>query len=85
MLGGSPEKSKEHFNEAEKITNGKALMVYALQAQFLAVQTMDKALFHEMLDKVNAGSVDAVPEQRLANALAKQRAKYLKDNEASFF
>lgn len=85
MLGGSPEKSKEHFAEAEKITNGKSLMVYALQAQFLAVQTMDKALFHEMLDKVNAGSIDALPEQRLANALAKQRAKYLKETEASYF
>lgn len=85
MLGGDPEKARQHFEEAAKLTDGKALMVYALEAQYLATQTMDKALFDEMIDKVQAGSVDAMPEQRLANALAKERAKFLKTNEASYF
>lgn len=85
MLGGDPVKAKEHFEEAIKLTDGKLLMAYALEAQFLAVQTMDKALFEEMLGKVNEGSVDALPEQRLANALAKERAKLLKQNEAVYF
>lgn len=77
-LGGDPGKAKEHFAEAEKVTEGKFLMVYALQAQFLATQTMDRALFDEMVQKVEQGSIDALPEQRLANALAKERVKFLK-------
>ena len=85
MLGGNPEKAKGHFEEAAKITRGRFLMAYALEAQFLAPQTMDRALFDEMIGKVNEGSVDALPEQRLANALAKERVKFLKENEASYF
>ena len=85
ILGGSPEKGKKHFEEAAKLTGGKFLMVYALEAQFLAVQNMDKALFDEMIVKVEAGSVNALPEQRLANALAKERVKFLKSNESHYF
>lgn len=85
MLGGDPVKAKEHFDEAAKINHDKALMVYALEAQYLAPQTLNKNLFREMLAKVNDGAVDAVPEERLANALAKQRGKFLQQNEASYF
>ncbi len=85
MLGGSPEKAKENFEKAAEITKGRLLMVYALEAQFLAIQTMDRALFDEMIGKVTAGAVDGLPEQRLANALAKERVKFLKDNESHYF
>lgn len=85
MLGGNPAEAKKSFEEAAKLTKDTSLMVFALQAQYLAVQTMDRAMFNEMIDKVNAGSVEAVPEQRLANALAKQRAKFLKENESHYF
>lgn len=85
MLGGSPEKAKKYFEKASKVTDGKNLIVYALEAQYLAPQTMDKGLFHEMIADVEQGKVDALPAQRLANALAKERAKFLKDNESHYF
>lgn len=85
MLGGNPEKARMHFEEAAKVTNGKMLMVYALEGQFLAVQTMDKQLLNEMIEKVNAGSIEALPEQRLANALAKERVNFLRTNEPKYF
>lgn len=85
MLGGNPEKAKTHFDEALKVTNGRLLLAYALEAQFLAVQTMDKDLYEQMLTKIQEGSLEALPEQRLANALAKERAKYLKENESKYF
>lgn len=85
MLGGSPEQAKKHFEEAAKVTNGRSFMVYALAAQFLAVQTMDQSLFDEMISKVNDGNINALPEQRLANALAKERVKFLKDNQSHYF
>ncbi len=85
MLGGSPVQSKDHFEEGAKLTHDQSLMIFALEAQYLAVQTMDKSLFEDMIAKVNAGSIEALPEQRLANALAKQRVKFLKDNESHYF
>ena len=85
MLGGNPKLALENFEKAAQVTQGRNLMVYALEAQFLAVQTMDRSLFDDMISKINAGSVEALPEQRLACALAKQRAKYLQDNAAHYF
>ena len=85
MLGGNPVKAKESFEAAAQTTDGKNLMVFALEAQFLAVQTMDRALFDEMIRKVNDGSVEGLPQQRLANALAKQRVKYLAANASHYF
>ncbi len=85
MLGGNPEKARNHFEEAAKVTNGRFLMAYALEAQFLAVQTMDQSLFDQMIGKVNEGMVNALPEQRLANALAKERVKFLRDNQNHYF
>lgn len=85
MLGGDPKKALQSFEDAARVTQGRNLMVYALEAQFLAVQTMDRGLFDDMLAKINAGSVEALPEQRLANALAKQRAQYLSANAPQYF
>jgi hypothetical protein len=67
------------------VTGGRNLMVYALEAQFLSVQTMDRGLFDELMAKIEAGTVESLPEQRLANALAKQRVKYLQANAPHYF
>lgn len=85
MLGGNPKAALENFEKAAQVTQGRNLMVYALEAQFLAVQTMDRGLFDEMLSKISSGNIEALPEQRLAGALAKQRAKYLQDNASHYF
>ena len=85
MLGGDPEKARVHFEEAAKVTHGKLLMVYAIEAQFLATQLMDRTFFNDMIHKVEEGSVEGLPEQRLANVLAKEKVKYLKERESSYF
>lgn len=85
MLGGDPVKAKEFFDKAAKVTGDRFLMVFALEAQFLAVLTMDRTLFNEMVAKVKEGSADALPEQRLANMLAKQKVDLLKANESQYF
>ncbi|MBI2500686.1 MAG: hypothetical protein HYW02_04325 [Deltaproteobacteria bacterium] len=85
MLGGNPEEAKKHFEKAEGATKGKFLMVYAIEAQFLAVQMQDKALFEGLLSKIEDASVDVLPEQRLANVLAKERARLLRSQIDSYF
>ena len=77
LLGGDPEKARAHFERCLEITKGKFFMAYVYYAVTYAVQVQSKELFSNLLHKVEEGSLDALPEQRLANAIAKQKAKNL--------
>jgi hypothetical protein len=85
MFGGNPQKSKEYFEKAIKSYNRKFLMAIVLYAQTYAVQTQDPVLFDTLLNEVAAANPEALPEQRLANELAVERAKWLLANKDKFF
>lgn len=85
MLGGSPQKAKEHFDDAIRLTQERFLMGPVLEAQFYAVQVQDKALFYQLLQKVLETESSVLPEQKLANELAKERARILLDRIDSYF
>lgn len=85
MFGGDPIKSKEHFEKAIKAYNRKFLMAIVLYAQFYAVQMQDKDLFRQLLNEVIEADAAALPEQRLANELAKKRAKVLLNRIDDYF
>lgn len=77
MLGGNAEKAKEHFEKAIKITGGKFLMAQFMLAKCYAFQTQDKELFEKTLHEIIAAPDDLFADQRLANELAKRRARHL--------
>ena len=77
MLGGKPEKARNHFEQALKITKGKYLLIPLLYSKTYAVQNQDKDLFEMQLKKVVETSADIFPEQRLANQVAKRKAEIL--------
>ena len=77
MLGGDPEKARNHFEQALKITGGKYLLISFLYAKTYAVQNQDRDLFVAQLKKVLEASYDVLPEQRLANQIAKRKAAAL--------
>lgn len=77
MLGGSPKEALKHFERAIEITGGKYLMSKVLFAQFYAVQIQDRALFIKLLNEVISAPFDILPEQQLANQIAKTRASLL--------
>ena len=85
MLGGNPELSKAHFETALRLNGGKFLMTYVYYARSYAVQTQDKELFSELLAKVDSASLDILPEFRLANAIAKQKARLLMSRQSDLF
>jgi tetratricopeptide (TPR) repeat protein len=85
MLGGYPELSKAHFETALRLNGGKFLMTYVYYARSYAVQTQDKELFSELLAKVDSASLDILPEFRLANAIAKQKARLLMSRQSDLF
>ncbi len=77
MLGGDPEKSKHHFERNLKLTENKYLMTQMLYAKTYAVQAQDRKLFERLLKTVLQTPADVLPEQRLANEVAKLKAQNL--------
>ena len=84
-MGGNPELAKKYFDEAIANTGGKFLLIKVMFARFYAVVTQDRPLFESTLKEVLATPDDVLPEQRLANLIAKHRAqRYLAHAEEYF-
>lgn len=84
MLGGDSAKSREYFNRALE-ASPHYLMNKVIAALYLAVQTQDRAYFERLLREVMAADANALPEQRLANELAKRRAALLLERVDDYF
>lgn len=85
MLGGDFMLSQQHFDKARASNQNKMLIVDVMQAQYLERQRYDQAAFHSLLTSVLAAPDDIFPEQMLANAIAKAKAKYLLEQEDQWF
>lgn len=85
MFGGDTNKSKEHFEAAIAAYNRKFLLSLVYYAQIYAVQVQDQALYESLLNEVISTDADVLPQARLANELAKMRAKWLLENKQNFF
>jgi len=84
-LGGKPEKAKEYFERALEVNGGKFLLTYVYYAKTYAVQMQDQALFESLLKKVDDAPDDILPEARLSNAIAKRKAKLLREHMNDIF
>ncbi len=82
-LGGDPKRSEAHFREVFKRTRDRFLIAYELYAEYTCVALGEteperaRAEFTRALTHVVAAPADIDPEQRLANAIAKERAAAL--------
>jgi len=85
ILGGDLDRAREHFERALAINKGKFLMTQVYYARSVAVQSQNEALFDELLSTVEQTSIDVLPESRLANAIAKEKAKRLKQRKQELF
>ena len=85
MLGGNLEKARAHFEKSLKLADRKFLMTPYLYAKTYAVQTQDKKLFKRLLNEVIDAPGDILPQQRLANELAKIKAKNLLESVDDLF
>jgi tetratricopeptide (TPR) repeat protein len=84
-LGGKPDKSKEYFEKSLALNGGKFLMTQLYYARTYAVATQDQPLFESLLKQVEEASSDVLPEARLANVIAKQKARKLLAQENELF
>jgi hypothetical protein len=85
IFGGNPEISRQHFARVLRITRGRLLLAYVYEARSYAVQTQDQPLFEHLLNIVDSTSVDVLPEFRLGNAIAKEKAKVWRAKEPNLF
>ena len=85
LLGGRPDLAKENFDRAVEASGGRFLMTYVFYAKTYAVETQDERLFESLLDHVVTASPDVLPEQRLANAVAKKQAREALARKGDFF
>jgi tetratricopeptide (TPR) repeat protein len=85
FLGGDPDLARRYFERALAINEGKFLMTQVYYARSVAVQTLDEELFNRLLDTVENTSLEVLPEFRLANAIAKKKAKILRAKVGDLF
>lgn len=85
MFGGDQEKAKYHFEQALKISERKFLLWLVLYAQHYTVRIQDRELFVQTLEEVIAAPDNLLPEQNLANEIAKQQAKNLLEEVDDLF
>lgn len=85
MLGGDPEKARTHFEKNLEITQGKFLLTYIYYARFYAAKTLDEDLYDQLLEKVEETPADVLPEYRLLNVIAKEKAGRLKALRSDIF
>lgn len=85
MMGGDPGKSAFHFKQTLKFSDGKFLLPYVYYARYYAVQMLDEALFDSLYQHVSATSIDILPEQRLPNAIAKEKMEKLWQQKTELF
>ena len=85
LLGGNPDKARNHFDQSLKLTRNKFLMAKVIYAKTYAVQMQDSALFKKLLGEVLDAPIDFLPGQQLANAVAKQKAQKLLESADDLF
>ena len=83
-MGADLDKAKAYFNKALARTERRALLTQVNMARYYAVQIGDHELFDKLLAEVMEAD-DPLPEARLANVMARERATLYIDNADQLF
>jgi len=84
-MEGSAERAWEHFDRAVRLTQGQKASPYVSLASSVAIQKQDYKMFKDLLHQALAIDPDAVPEWRLANTLAQEKAQWFLDHSRELF
>lgn len=83
--GGSPSLAREHYRRALELSGGRRASVHLALAEAVTIREQDLAEFRTLLAAALAVNPDAVPQQRLANAIARRRARWLETRIPDLF
>jgi hypothetical protein len=85
MLGGDPDASRDNFNKAMEVSDGKFLLASYLYAKFYCYRIQEPDEFEKSLQYVIAQPDTILPDYRLLNAIAKQKAVILLEEKDELF
>lgn len=85
LLGGSPEKAKEHFDRAIEISEDKFLIAQVYYARYYAAATLNEELFDRTLLTVENAPQDILPGYELMTSVAKRQARDLQAKKEEMF
>jgi predicted anti-sigma-YlaC factor YlaD len=85
LLGGSPERAREHYRRAVELAAGSRAAPHVTWARSVAVAAQDRREFRAALERALAVDLDAAPADRLANRLAQERARILLERADELF
>jgi hypothetical protein len=85
MWGGDYALAEQNFSAARAVTQGKLLIVDVLQAEYLERQRLDAAAFNRLLAAVIDNPVGSFPDMALANQIARERARFLREKQDEWF
>jgi hypothetical protein len=80
VVGGSPQRAREHFDRAVAISGGQSAFAYVTMASSVSAVERNRPEFERMLEQALAVDVTKRPELRLANLVAQKRARFLLAN-----
>lgn len=85
LLGGRPEASRRHFEQALGVSNRQFLPALVLYAQTYARMAFDRRLFVDLLQEVLEFPLESQPDIALVNRVAKHNAASLLAQTDDFF
>ncbi|HEY6952663.1 MAG TPA: TRAP transporter TatT component family protein, partial [Bacteroidota bacterium] len=75
----------DYFEKCLALNGDKFLLADLFYAKTYAVQVQNQELFESLLKRIDDASIDVLPEARLPNAVAKQKAKLLRAQMNNLF
>ncbi|MBU1139547.1 MAG: TRAP transporter TatT component family protein, partial [Proteobacteria bacterium] len=85
LLGGKPEISRRHFEQALALSNRQFLPALVLYAQTYAQMAFDRELFVDLLQEVLDFPLERQPDIAFANQVAKRNASMLLEQTDQLF
>ncbi len=85
LMGGNPEASREHFDRAIAISDGKFLLAHYFYAKFYAYRIQDDEAFENALNEVLTQPDSVLPQYQLLNAIAREKATRLLGEKDELF
>ena len=85
VMGGSPERARQHFARAVELSEGMDASPYVTLASSVSVETQNRDEFERLLNDALAIDVDENPSNRLLNTIAQKRARLLLEHIDDLF
>lgn len=85
VLGGSPERARQHFSEAIRIQKGQLPGPFVELAEGQSIGNQDRAEFEKLMNQAIALDVNVQPSVRLVSLIMQRRAKGLLEHIDELF